>query len=327
MSSPRRDIVEIDLTNKPLDGTVKLVGTLVRHAERLKLSVKRMLRVEKLGKQRGEDHTFIALDSAFSPTPLDLVGISIAIISSAKIIAKNDRLTSKSFRDIMLASSSREIEPERIIERARLLERHEVLKTIWKMRREGIKGLIIVFDGEAYIDVNKFKYYSKAVTEVQNEILEHVEEADYILAGVIKRSYSKYLADVLGIPTSLNDKAVLSLTLERGEYVVLAKNTVKNLQAYTIFYKPWRGSNQVVKLEVINVDENRLKSIVSIMANCAGYTGYPWFIDMVDSLAKTRFTKLTNMIQNYIQHLSASNKAYVLGEKTNLQEKSNKPPY
>ncbi len=211
--------------------------------------------------------------------------------------------------------------------RAKLLEKKVANRLLLEAEKTGGGPRLLLVDGEVVPYQLLFKS-SRSVAS--NPVLRHLDEASSMLlerarrlavtvVGVVKRSYSKLLSARLGSPVPLNDKAVMTLALRRGEYAVagrfrellplhaeaLAKARGRSGEKYrrvveerlrerplygevvVAFYKPWIPGSYAVRVEVLDYGGLGLRRLLSMLASASNpATGLPYPIDVVDEYTR-----------------------------------------
>ncbi|NPA05113.1 MAG: DNA double-strand break repair nuclease NurA [Crenarchaeota archaeon] len=240
----------------------------------------------------------VVVDTAYPPSPIDLLGLSISIIGCAVLGVRGGRLAEQHTSHVVLASR-RGLDQDYVAAYARLIERREALRHVEDGGYE-----LVVFDGE----VVPYKcLYSRrprgAWRTYCNDIgalVDRLTRSVKALVGVIKRSYSSILS-LYGI--DLSDKHAASIILRRGEYVVAGKTISSSLgiELVEVYYKPLRGMPLAVKLEIgaRRVDESLVEGIVEHLACTSSPTGLPIFIDLVDALAR-RELRVVDAVRRYM---------------------------
>ncbi|KSW11907.1 hypothetical protein CF15_03665 [Pyrodictium occultum] len=255
-----------------------------------------------------------AVDSAFPRSPLNLVGISMSMVTVA-LVRYSDRGTSIRRGRKLLVEYLGDIEQDYVAALARLEERRYAVSVV------DDAGLMVV-DGE----ILPRRGASDLWVDVENLSLMLVKELSrrrVPLVGVLKRSYSAQMAGVLGV--RMSDKAVASIVLRRGEYLELPhpQETLASMGCRIVFYKPLRGLAEAVKLELCSAG-HPVDQVVSMLARETGPTGLPWVIDLVDSVVKKEVARLAAIHQLLLSRLSRGRR-HQLAYPLNPQEARSRP--
>ncbi|MGC9182155.1 DNA double-strand break repair nuclease NurA [Thermogladius sp.] len=274
---------------------------------------------------------FYSVDSGYTSPPIEVAGGFIGVIQVAEVLMGHScggpprvvaHVRHYSTRDLT------EVE-------ARLLERRALLKRLEEKKEGWARFDIAVVDGEllyrggveAEPTLSQEEWLAHwRVAEETKSALRLAGETGTPLVGVLKRSYSRDISAVYragGIP--INDRLLMSLVLEPGEYFVLGSyrelrdrlaesarraggevaralyprlewlerlNTVYGSwagQVKVVFYKPrLTVSPLAVKVEVYEAGGWGLPEVLAALSGVTGSTGFPTPLDYVDSLAHVR---------------------------------------
>jgi hypothetical protein len=204
---------------------VEKVRALVEGVRRAVESRRDLLRVGTAGP--AEDLCYAAVDSSFTAPAVELVGGYLGIVlvvavlygsrcSSGGVDAR--AYTELWFNDDLTSTVARYY--ERVAAR-RLLERK---------RRGELDFDVLLLDGEIVPRTLPLRRGLGAellgrVVDLTEEIARLADESDTAVVGVLKRSYSRDLVSILGFSDlRLSDKAVMSLVLRPGEYLVVGSH-------------------------------------------------------------------------------------------------------
>jgi hypothetical protein len=293
----------------------------------------------------------VAVDSTFPiDGGVDLVGGHLAAVIAGYIgfsgVSSGEDKPVESIVDILFADD--ENMRSRIPLYAKIAEKKITLKVLEKRKNGQLRPEIILFDGELVPYKLLFRPWrsivkSKVLTrldEATMRVLENARKQGVTLIGVVKRSYSRLLRVFNnGERLPLNDKAIMSMILRPGSYVVLGrfsdlvpqyaeiiaeerKKEGKNVKGYVegvrellekrpaygevtvAFYKPRQGPGQAVRVEILdygNLGIERVLSILSALTNPA--TGLPYPIDLVDSYVRLESYMLELVRRRIIKYL------------------------
>jgi len=266
-----------------------------------------------IGKYREPSNStkLVAIDTAFPIHPLEFVGLVVSVIGYASILVDNDVVVEK-YTGYKIVAGFGKLDQEIVATYAREIERHIAKKVI----SSGFSG-IIVFDGE----VVPIACRRSQIAETWDNVCKLTKQLLFnknIFVGIVKRSFSFTLSKKLGL--RMPDKAIMSLVLRRGEYAIVEE--FASSRCYVVYYKPLRGLQQAVKVEICgDVDLNRISEIIGLLASSAAHTGLPWYIDFVDGLAK-RETQLLDLISSRLLKTAIVAETEQLVEPTNPQKRS-----
>lgn len=272
------------------------------------------------------DLCYYAIDSSFTAPAIELTSgyLSIAVtsyISYGKTCGKND-IDSKAYIDFNFVEDLANLY-------AKYYERKTALELLKAKNRGEINFDVLLFDGEVIPRIlpswrtkeNKKSRLYRAIVELTEDIMELADKTDTAIVGVLKRSYSRDIVNILGFKElKMSDRAVLSLVLKPGEYIVFGsyvdlreellklknrrevdeewlkarmpwyEGIIQSLAGHTVKLAFYRAEKTVyptaTKIEYItsnSLDEDTL--ISSIMKISIG-TGIPTPIDYVDALSE-----------------------------------------
>ena len=170
---------------------------------------------------------------------------------------------------------------------------------------------LVVVDGEVAVYGLGEKVYKYSLHVLKEALSRHVA-----VVGVVKRSRAQVLAKITGL--NVSDKAVAALVLKPCEALVLEHplGELKRLGCKLIYYKPPRGLASSVKLEVCGAD---LKQVGWVACN-PGWSGLPWQIDAVDSIAKTEAERLFRLLEYRVRSRAVAEGILELSLPLNPQE-------
>ncbi|MET1129208.1 MAG: DNA double-strand break repair nuclease NurA [Thermoproteota archaeon] len=227
-----------------------------------------------------------AVDSAYPTTPLELLGVSLSLISVALVVyLPGSRETVKSRRIKLLVDYEGGMDIETVSGMARLEERRLLLSQMLGT------GTLIAIDGEVAPSGQSPLW--RSARNLTMDILNACAARSCTVVGILKRSRSRILASVAGV--SVNDRVAASAALERGEYVEVEhpSSDLSSAGCRVVFYKPWRGPPHAVKAEVCCSGSHCVEAAVKFLASESSGTGLPWFLDLVDAVAKSGVSILT----------------------------------
>lgn len=174
-----------------------------------------------------KDRYFVyAIDSSFPPTPLELIGGVITIVSYGYVGWVGGKADVYVTGNVLFEDSS---ELERSIEVYSKIKEREVAVKLLKSKMSGKRGIdMVVLDGEIYIHPLPYNLPAREgvrrrVEEVLDNLLSLAEKTNTTIVGVVKRVRSRYLSIMVNHCLPSNDKLVMSLVLRKGEYVNLGK--------------------------------------------------------------------------------------------------------
>jgi len=293
----------------------------------------------------------IAIDSTFPiDGGVDLVGGHLAAIIAGYIgyggVSSSDAKPVESIVEILFADD--EEMRNRIPLYAKILEKKVALRVLKKKEEGELKPAMLLFDGELvpykllfrpWKSIEKSKVLSR-LDKATATVFEKAREHGITLVGVIKRSYSRLLRVLNnGERLPLNDKAVMSIVLKPGNYVVLGsfsdlvpryaeiiaedrRRKGKEVRGYVegvkellekrkeygeitvAFYKPRQGPKQAIRIEILDYGKLGVKRILSILSTLTNpATGLPYPIDIVDSYVRLESYMLELVRRRVIKHL------------------------
>ena len=290
------------------------------------------------------DLCYYAVDSSFTAPAIELTGgyLGIAVVSYTnygKTCGKTC-VDSKAFVDLNFVDDLTSIY-------ARYYERRTALELLKAKDRGDISFDVLLFDGEVIPRIlpswrvresKKSKLY-RNIINVTEDIMELADRTDTAIAGILKRSYSRDIVNILGFKElKMSDRAVLSLVLKPGEYIIFGSyvelrdellklresgdadsewlrarmpwydGIIQSMAGHTVKLAFYRAEKTLyptaTKMEYItsnSLDEDTL--ISSIMKISIG-TGIPAPIDYVDALSDIRGGLKYTIYQKILAELS-----------------------
>ncbi|NOZ89630.1 MAG: DNA double-strand break repair nuclease NurA, partial [Crenarchaeota archaeon] len=202
-----------------------------------------------------------AVDSAFPSSPVNLVGGSLSLVAVGAV-RRGDAW--RTLRRWLVYESFGDVDADYVRGFARLQERRLAVSL------EGPEAVII--DGELVPRPGRSSVWSSVVEESRR--LVGLAERGVLVAGVLKRSYSRTIASRLGLPVS--DRALASAVLDRGEVLEAAHPSRELAERGCVeaFYKPLRGPPLAVKLEACCPRGADCCGLAAFLASEAGATGF-----------------------------------------------------
>jgi len=206
----------------------------------------------------------------------------------------------------------------------------EVSRFLEKKRSGDVHFDVLLLDGEIIPRTwreHGEKGIEAKLVEVTNSIIELADKTDTAVVGVLKRSYSKDVVNILRFhDLKLSDKAVMSLILKPGEYIVISgydqlhreleqlknsqevdrdwlkarlkwheiilENTPTGYSIKLAFYRaPKTLYPTATKIEFVTSNSIDEDTLLSGLIHISGETGLPQPIDEVDTLAITSLNK------------------------------------
>jgi len=304
-------VVEIIEFSDVRDAVERIASRLPFVDEKLRLLVEQNIGIKRVTDIVASPDPVYAVDSAFPRSPLDLVGMSMSIVAVAVAKYSRGRTSVKRTRRILVEFLG-ELDQDYVAAFARLEERRHALNIVDEAEMLVIDGEILPRRGSSELWAN--------VESLSMMLVKELLRRGVPIVGVLKRSYSRHIADMIGMP--LSDKALASLILRRGEFIEVAHNQeqLARLGCRIVFYKPLRGFAEAVKLEVCS-KRVPVGDVVAILAREAGPTGLPWIIDLVDSVVKKEVAHI-GAVHSLLLVRLARGKRHTLAYHTNPQEKN-----
>ncbi len=248
-----------------------------------------------------------AVDSAFPSTPVSLVGYSMSVVAVAAVYWCNASVKMKRW---LIIERLKDLDQDYVVAFAREQERRLAL---------GLDSKSIVLDGELVPRQGRNPLW-REVKQMSLELVDKVLKARGVIAGVLKRSYSRRLSLLLGV--NLTDKAIASLVLYPGEAIVLPHSS-KDLVGkgcVEAFYRPLRGVSPAVKVEACCSSREECLRFIAMLAWEAGPSGFPWALDLVDSMVK-RGVGIIDSIENLLLSRLARSRLTEVALSSNPQER------
>ncbi|OWJ55052.1 hypothetical protein Pdsh_05010 [Pyrodictium delaneyi] len=304
-------VVDVIEFNDVWDAVDKIADRLPFVSGKLRSLVEERVGIKKLEIQASSPDPVYAVDSAFPSSPLDLVGMSMSIIAVAVVMYSHGKTNVKRSRK-MLVEFLGELDQDYVAALARIEERRHALSVVDNAEMLVIDGEILPRRGSSDL--------WPSVEQLSIMLVKEAIRRGIPLVGVLKRSYSRHIANIINV--SLSDKAIASLVLRRGEYIEVKHNQgqLAKLGCKIVFYKPLRGLAEAVKLEICS-RAVPVEDVVAVLAREAGPTGLPWLIDLVDSIVKKEVVHI-NAVHGLLLARLARARRHSLVYHANPQEKS-----
>jgi hypothetical protein len=214
---------------------IKTASKLVREVEKVKMriaDIRRAIETKKdiftIGKieEEYEKLCYAAIDSSFTAPAIELVGGYLGIIAVVKEFYGSR--CSKGRQGFIDAEAYVELWFNRdyVNEFAKYYER-ATAKKLLEMKMKGETYFdVLLLDGEIIPRIWRSSTANPVdmkIIEITNSVIDLADRTDTAIVGVLKRSYSRDIVNILGYhDLRLSDRAVLSLALEPGEYLAIA---------------------------------------------------------------------------------------------------------
>jgi len=172
------------------------------------------------------DLCYAAIDSGFTAPAIELVGGYLGIVLVTEVLygsrCGGGGIDVRAYVDLWFNDDlTNSI--------ARYYERLTTLRLLERKRAGEADFDVLLIDGEI---IPRTRWVSGGersgrqellgkVVDLTGEVLKVANETDTAIVGVLKRSYSRDIINILGFSNlKLSDKAVISLVLEEGEYLI-----------------------------------------------------------------------------------------------------------
>ncbi len=277
-------------------------------------------RVEEDANYTSRYKRVFAVDAAFPRYPFDTVSLSFSIVTVARLFYEfSSRRLDVDVDRKLLVEYGGEIDQDYVSAKARIWERDAILSAIEDVEAIFVDGEIVPKITPKIRDERSSLWVS--ALEKSREVLERARRNSVVVAGIIKRSYSKIISKLIGANVVVNDKAIASAVLRRGEYIALeSRDPILSMyKCFDVFYKPFVGLPEAVRVELC-CSNVFCHDFISLLVNeSSNSTGLPWFVDLVDSRAKKEVRLIKPLYIRLLASLSVEDKQ-VLGLPSNLQE-------
>jgi len=337
---------------------VRTASRLVKEVEKVRL---RIAEIRRSVEARGdifalrvvgdyERLCYATVDSSFTAPAIELVGGYLGIIAVVKVLygsrcggGRRGSADAEVYTELWFNR-------DYVNEFAKYYERATALKLLEAKRGGGLHFDVLLLDGEIIPRVwrgpGNEPLRVRAV-EVTNRIIELADETDTAVAGVLKRSYSRDLVNILGFhDLRLSDRAVMSLALKPGEYLVagsysdlhreleklrgrpgvddewlkarlewyegILQNTPTGYEVKLAFYRaPKTLYPTATKVEYMTSSSLHEEVLISSLVHISTATGLPAPVDEADRLATSTLTgELKQTVyQKLIAEVAKSTKA------------------
>jgi len=339
---------------------VRTAGRLVKEVEKVRLRIDEIRRsVEARGdifalRVAGdyERLCYAAVDSSFTAPAIELVGGYLGIIAVVKVLygsrcggGRRGSADAEVYTELWFNR-------DYVNEFAKYYERATALRLLEAKRGGGLHFDVLLLDGEIVPRVwrgSGSEPLRVRAVEVTNRIIELADETDTAVAGVLKRSYSRDLVNILGFhDLRLSDRAVMSLALKPGEYLVagsysdlhreleklrgrpgvddewlkarlewyegILQNTPTGYEVKLAFYRaPRTLYPTATKVEYMTSSSLHEEALISSLVHISTATGLPAPVDEADRLATSTLTRelKQTVYQKLIAEVAKSTKASV----------------
>jgi hypothetical protein len=170
-----------------------------------------------------ENLCYAAVDSSFTAPAIELVGGYLGIVVVASVL-----YGSKCGRNTVDAKAYTELwfNNDLTSTIARYYERVVALKLLEEKKRGDADFDVLLLDGEIVPRTlgrreGSSRELLERVVELTSRMLELADKTDTAVVGVLKRSYARDIVNILGFhDIKLSDRAVMSLVLKPGEYLI-----------------------------------------------------------------------------------------------------------
>jgi hypothetical protein len=337
---------------------VRTASRLVKEVEKVRL---RIAEIRRSVEARGdifalrvvgdyERLCYATVDSSFTAPAIELVGGYLGIIAVVKVLygsrcggGRRGSAGAEVYAELWFNR-------DYVNEFAKYYERATALKLLEAKRGGGLHFDVLLLDGEIIPRVwrgpGNEPLRVRAV-EVTNRIIELADETDTAVAGVLKRSYSRDLVNILGFhDLRLSDRAVMSLALKPGEYLVagsysdlhreleklrgrpgvddewlkarlewyegILQNTPTGYEVKLAFYRaPKTLYPTATKVEYMTSSSLHEEVLISSLVHISTATGLPAPVDEADRLATSTLTRelKQTVYQKLIAEVAKSTKA------------------
>jgi hypothetical protein len=170
-----------------------------------------------------ENLCYAAVDSGFTAPAIELVGGYLGLVVVVRVLygsrCGKSSIDAKAYTELWfnddLTSSI-----------ARYYERIVAIDLLEEKKRGEVDFDVLLLDGEIIprglpSRTGSSRDVFKRVVEYTSRVLELADKTDTAVVGVLKRSYARDLVNILGFhDLKLSDKAVMSLVLRPGEYLI-----------------------------------------------------------------------------------------------------------
>lgn len=345
--------VSPEIVDKALD---KAVWKLSREIEKLKNT---LVEIRKTMESRRElfefgvagpprELCYVAVDSSFTAPAIELVGGYLGLVNVVSVL----------YGSKCVKGGEKTVEPRVYIDlwfnddltsiTARYYERL-VAGELLEKKKEGVLDFdVLLLDGELIPRTLPRSGLAgerlKKTVDLTNEIIELADSTNTALVGVLKRSYSRDIVNILGYGgLRLSDKAVLSLILKPLEYVIAGshhdinseleklegkpgvqrewlktrlkwyESIVNNIpMGYTVKLAFYRAPTTIypvaTKIEYITSDTLEDDSLISSIIHISGETGIPIPVDYADTLSTITKELKQTVYQKLLAELAKNTK-------------------
>jgi hypothetical protein len=324
------EVVE-KVLSKTASKLVKEVEKLRKRIEEIRKAVELRKELFKIGfAEKFERLCYVAIDSSFTAPAIELVGGYLGIIvvvrelyGSRCTAVGEGAVDAKAFIELWFSK-------DYASSFAKYYERLTA-KTLLEKKRSGeVHFDVLLLDGEIIPRTwreHGEKGIEAKLIEITNSIIELADKTDTAVVGVLKRSYSRDIVNILRFhDLKLSDRAVMSLILKPGEYLVVTgydqlhrelellksspgvdvewlkarlkwyegilENTPTGYSIKLAFYRAMKTLYPTAtKVEYVTSSSIDEETLLSGLIYISSETGLPQPIDEVDRLATTALSK------------------------------------
>ncbi|MEM1679137.1 MAG: DNA double-strand break repair nuclease NurA [Ignisphaera sp.] len=330
--------------NRTIDKLYKEVSKIIEIGNEIRRAIESRgsFTIKLMG--RPIDLCYYTIDSSFTAPAIELIGgyLSIAVVSYTsygKTCGKTG-IESRAYVDLNFVEDLTSIY-------AKYYERRTALELLNAKKRGEVNFEVLLLDGEIIPRIlpswrtreSKKSRLFQLIINITEDIMELADRTDTAIVGILKRSYSRDIVNILGFKElKMSDRAILSLVLKPGEYIVFGSyvdlrdellklrargdaddkwlraripwydGIVQSMAGHTVKLAFYRAEKTIhptaTKMEYVtssSLDEDTL--ISSIMKISVG-TGIPIPIDYTDALSDVSGSLKYTIYQKMIAELS-----------------------
>ncbi len=286
-----------------------------------------------------------AIDSSYADPALELVGGVLTVVAYG-YVGNGGGETDKFVTGTVFFEDTNEVDRNVSIYSS-IKERELAVKLLGEKRRGSRKVDLIVLDGDIALHPLPYNLPSRRserslVEKTMKRLLREAEATGTTLVGVVKRVRSRYVSAVMDKCLPVNDKLLMSMMLERGEYLELGTfgeilpkwvdvNYVKcwededhvkrrraeegrsNLEAVfnselgalkdvVVAFYKALNSSIATKVEVLDFGGLGVDRVIGFLAGQTTDTGYPYILDTVDTVVR-----IDSRLLDYVRTLLIKN--------------------
>ncbi|MFP3307095.1 MAG: DNA double-strand break repair nuclease NurA [Thermocladium sp.] len=311
-------------------------------------------RVKPIMEAGGELKAY-AIDSSYADPALELVGGVLTVVAYG-YVGNTGNEADKFVTGTVFFEDTNEVE-KTVAFRSSIMERELAVKLMNEKKRGSRKLDLIVLDGDIALHPLPYNLPSKrsersVVEKTMKRLLKEAAATGTTIVGVVKRVRSKYVSALMGKCLPVNDKLLMSMMLDRGQYIELGtfgellpkwvevnylkcwsdeeylrkrrfeegrsnleavfNSELGSLKGVEVAFYKAMNSAIATKIEVLDFGGLGLDKVIGFLAGQTTNTGYPYILDTVDTVVR-----IDTRLLDYVRTLLIRNASEVSSDLIN----------